>query len=101
MAHRVLPAVAVTAAFLAAGCSGSAVIQPSAAGRLDDGGVTVQAVLRDEPDGSGDVRVTFSPDKPGYHLYSIHLPPGGVGGLGIPTALTVRGLRMTGSATAD
>jgi hypothetical protein len=59
-------------------------------------------VLTVEPDGTGHVRATFSPQKPGYHLYSIDLPPGGVNGLGIPTAVSVRGdLRVTGSPTAD
>lgn len=102
MAHRLLPAVA--AAFLAIGCAGCVTGQPPAgpSGRFSDGGVTVVAVLTAEPDGTGYVRVTFSPQRPGYHLYSINLPPGGVNGLGIPTVVTVRdGLRVTGSPTAD
>jgi len=104
MARRALLAVAVTVAFLAGGCARPGVSQPSAdlSGRLDDGGVTVVATLTVEPDGTGHVRVTFSPQQPGYHLYSIHLPPGGVNGLGIPTVVKVRGgLRVTGSPTAD
>lgn len=52
--------------------------------------------------GTPERRLTFSPQKPGYHLYSIHLPPGGVSGLGIPTVVSVRdGLRTTGSPTAE
>lgn len=101
MAHRLLPALAAAAAFLVCGCAGPG---PAAgpSGRLSDGGVTAVAVLTAEPDGTGYVRVTFSPQRPGYHLYSIHLPLGGVNGLGIPTIVTVRdGLRMTGSPTAD
>lgn len=104
MAHRLLPALAVAAAFLAGGCAAPGTGQPSAgpSGRISDSGVTVAAVLTAEPDGTGYVRVTFSPQRPGYHLYSIHLPPDGVNGLGIPTTVTVRdGLRMTGSPTAD
>lgn len=104
MARRALLAVAMTAAFLVSGCARPALSQPSAdpSGRLNDGGVTVVAVLTAEPDGTGHVRVAFSPQQPGYHLYSIGLPPGGVNGLGIPTVVSVRhGLRMTGSPTAD
>ncbi len=104
MARRLLPALAVGAAFLASGCAGPGTGQPSAgpSGRISDSGVTVAAVLTAGPDGTGYVRVTFSPQRPGYHLYSIHLPPGGVNGLGIPTTVTVHDdLRMTGSPTAD
>jgi hypothetical protein len=104
MAHRALLAVAVTIAFLASGCARSGVSQPSAdpSGRLDDDGVTVVAVLTVEPDRTGHVRARFSPQKPGYHLYSIDLPPAGVNGLGIPTVVGVRGgLRVTGSPVAD
>jgi hypothetical protein len=39
-------------------------------------------------------------ERPGYHLYSINLPPDGVHGLGIPTVVSARySLRMTGSRT--
>jgi hypothetical protein len=104
MAHRVLLALAMAAAFLVSGCARLGAGQPSGgpSGRLSDSGVTVMAVLTADPEGTGYVRVTFSPQLPGYHLYSIHLPPGGVNGLGIPTVVSVRdGLRMTGSPTAD
>jgi hypothetical protein len=48
------------------------------------------------------VHVTFSPQRPGYHIDSIRLPPDGVNGLGIPTIVTVRdGLRLSGTPTAD
>ncbi|HEU5418854.1 MAG TPA: protein-disulfide reductase DsbD domain-containing protein [Streptosporangiaceae bacterium] len=104
MARSALLAAAVTVALLAGGCARPTVSRPSTdpSGRLTGGGVTVVAVLATEPDGTGHVRVTFSPQKPGYHLYSIHLPPGGVNGLGIPTVVSVRdGLRVTGSPAAD
>lgn len=104
MAHRVLLALAATAAFLISGCARPGAGQPSTdlSGRLSASGVTVVAVLTAKPDGTGDVRVTFTPQRPGYHLYSIHLPPGGVHGLGIPTVVSVRdSLRMTGSPVAD
>jgi hypothetical protein len=98
-----VPAV-VTLALLAGGCARLAASRPSAgqSGRLNDGGVAVVAELAAGPGGAGHLRVTFSPQKPGYHLYSIHLPPGGVSGLGIPTAVSTRdGLRTTGRLTAD
>ena len=101
---RALLGVAVAVAFLATGCGRPGASQPSAdlSGRLDDGGVTVVAVLTVEPDGTGHVQATFSPQRPGFHLYSIDLPSGGVNGLGIPTIVSVRGdLRVTGDPTAD
>lgn len=104
MARRVLLALAAATALLVSGCTRPSAGQPSAglAGRLSGSGVTVVAVLTAGPGGTGYVRVTFSPQRPGYHLYSIHLPPGGVHGLGIPTVVSVRdGLRMTGSPAAD
>lgn len=45
------------------------------------------------------VEVTFRPVRPGFHIYSIDLPSGG---LGIPTRVAVRaGLAATGAPTAD
>jgi hypothetical protein len=100
-----MSAAAITVALLAAGCAGPGErSQPSAdpSGRLDDGGVTVLAVLTVEPDGTRWVRAMFRPQLPGYHLYSVDLPPGGVNGLGTPTVVSVRGnLRATGRLTAD
>jgi hypothetical protein len=85
--------LAVVAGLLAGGCTGSR----SASAHFEDGGVAVVAVLD-----AGQVRVTFSPRQPGFHLYSIDLPPQGVQGLGIPTAVTVRGaLSATGRPAAD
>ncbi|MFC4905690.1 hypothetical protein [Actinomadura gamaensis] len=44
----------------------------------------------------------FRPVRPGFHLYSRDLPPGGVEGLGVATNLTVRdGLTATARPTAD
>ena len=84
---RCLLALAVAVAIVASGCARPGAGQPSAAlsGRTEDGGVTVVAVLTLGPDGTGNVRATFMPLKPGFHLYSIDLPRAGVNGLGIPT----------------
>jgi len=94
----------VSVALLAGGCAGPAESRPPAelSGRLDDSGVTVVAVLIAEPDGHQAVQATFTPQKPGYHLYSKDLPPGGVDGLGVPTTVLVGGgLRAVGSPTAN
>jgi hypothetical protein len=107
--YRALLVAAVAVACLAAGCAVPGASQPGASqpgasesGRLSDGGVTVVATLIVGPDGAGYVRATFSPQRPGYHLYSTDLPLGGVNGLGIPTTVTVRGaLRATGSPTTN
>ncbi|GII31959.1 hypothetical protein [Planotetraspora mira] len=101
--HRALLAV-VAAASLAQGCAAAGASSPSAelSGRLDDSGVTVVAALTTGPDGTRQVRAVFSPQKLGFHLYSMDLPPGGVSGLGVPTTVTVGGsLRAAGSPTAD
>jgi hypothetical protein len=48
------------------------------------------------------VSVTYRPQRPGFHLYSITLPAGGVDGLGVPTRLAVRGgLRPVGPPESD
>jgi hypothetical protein len=61
------------------------------------GGVTVTARL----DGTL-LRTTFTPEKPGFHLYSLDLPAGGVDGLGVATAVTARGsLQAAGKPAAD
>lgn len=106
MTRRVLPLLAAAAALLAAGCAGTGTRQASRAegpsGLLIDGGVAVTAVLGTGPDGTGQVRVTFTPDRSGYHLYSASLPPGGVSGLGTPTSVTAAGaLRAAGRASAS
>ncbi|WUH98990.1 protein-disulfide reductase DsbD family protein [Spirillospora sp. NBC_00431] len=45
------------------------------------------------------VKVTFRPTRPGFHIYSLDLPPGG---LGIPTRVGVRaGLKATGAPSAN
>lgn len=88
------------AALLPAGCSSN---RPGTPARTDvtatvaRNGVQVTAVVS-----SSTVRVTYRPQRPGFHLYSSSLPAAGVDGLGVPTLLGVRGgLRATGPATAD
>ncbi|HWJ10392.1 MAG TPA: hypothetical protein VNS46_13520 [Nocardioides sp.] len=52
-----------------------------AEGPVEAGGVRVSASLQ----GSSVVRVHFEPLRPGFHIYSLTLPAGGVDGLGVPT----------------
>ena len=71
-------------------------------GSLDSDGVSVQ--LRWTPDlrGGGVLEATFAPLQPGFHLYSIALPPTGVSGVGRPTSLSVGGaLVAEGPVTAN
>jgi hypothetical protein len=45
------------------------------------------------------VKVTFRPTRPGFHIYSLALPPDGIG---IPTRVNVRaGLEATGPPVAN
>lgn len=50
-------------------------------GPVEAGGVRVSASFET----SSLVRVRFAPLQPGFHIYSLTLPEGGVDGLGIPT----------------
>jgi thiol-disulfide isomerase/thioredoxin len=64
---------------------------------FSEGGVDVTLTVHDSA-----VVATFRPQQPGFHIYSVDLPEGGVNGLGIPTRLAVRGgLTATGPPTAD
>jgi hypothetical protein len=48
------------------------------------------------------VKVTYRPTRPGFHVYSVEMPSGGVDGIGIPTRLGVSGgLQADGPPVAD
>lgn len=109
LAFPLLP-LALAAAASGCGSSGARPSPPASsparaagiAGELADGGVAVSASMVPGPGETSDVRVRFAPRRPGFHLYSVNLPSGGVGGLGTPTIVTVGGgLRQTGKAVAD
>jgi hypothetical protein len=86
--------LALAVPILLAGCA-HAPARPVTA--FTDGGVTVTITVS-----AGAVRAVYRPTRPGFHVYSVDLPAGGVGGLGVPTRLGVRGgLVATGRATAD
>lgn len=65
------------------------------------GGVTVK-VRAESRDGDLQVLAELRPEQPGFHLYSLTLPNGGIDGIGIPTRIRAEGgLRATGPATTD
>jgi cytochrome c biogenesis DsbD-like protein len=84
------------------GCSSSAATTTLATATRAQASVTVRASLIDRGSDGWQLTVQFVPPSPGFHLYSLSLPNGGVQGLGIPTRLSVRGaLTAAGAVTAD
>lgn len=64
-----------------------------------DQGVTVAMHLSAD---SKQLLTTFTPQHPGFHLYSVGLPADGIEGLGRPTRVEVAGaLRSRGPLTAE
>jgi hypothetical protein len=88
------------AILIATGCGGGTSAQPET--HATAGGVTVDVTLAP---GSSDQRmllVTFTPQHPGFHIYSVALPARGVDGVGIPTRVAVRGgLAAAGKPSAN
>ncbi|MFN2465692.1 MAG: hypothetical protein ABR598_05435 [Candidatus Dormibacteria bacterium] len=92
---RLTAALLAVAVLAVAGCSSSSSTP------VDRGGVTVSARLERSGD-SYRLLTTFTPDKPGFHVYSISLPDGGVDGIGVPTRIRARsGLDSLGRAQAN
>ncbi|MEY9962491.1 hypothetical protein ABIA33_000517 [Streptacidiphilus sp. MAP12-16] len=69
------------------GCGSNRPPQPT--GHATAQGVTVTVTLLPTANGQRELRATFSPQRPGFHIYSIDLPTQGIDGLGIPTRLSV------------
>jgi hypothetical protein len=64
-----------------------------------DQGVTVSMHLSAD---AKQLLTTFTPQRPGFHLYSVSLPADGIEGLGRPTRVEVSGaLRSRGPLTAE
>jgi hypothetical protein len=94
-----LPAALV--ALLPAGCAHPLPAAPVRRAALRANGVSVRVEVRNDGDGYL-LEARFSPDRAGFHLYSVDLPDGGIDGLGFPTRIRVRGgLAATGRAVAD
>ncbi|WP_034086850.1 hypothetical protein [Streptacidiphilus albus] len=75
---------------------------PEPTGHATAHGVTVSVTLVPVANGQRELRATFSPQQPGFHIYSIDLPAQGIDGLGIPTRLSVQGgLTAVGRPTAS
>jgi hypothetical protein len=84
-----------------AGCSSTPATTVLATAAQTQARVTVRVSLIDQGSMGWQLEVLFVPPSPGFHLYSLSLPDGGVEGLGIPTRLSVRGaLVATGAVTA-
>lgn len=65
-------------------------------------GVTVSVNVKDRSATRATIVATFSPDKPGFHLYSADLPADGIQGVGRPIKVTPQGsLRSAGKLTAN
>ncbi|MFE9451985.1 hypothetical protein [Streptomyces sp. NPDC006739] len=80
---------AAAALLIVSGCGEERVSEPTEHATAN--GVTVTVTLLAPDHGQRELRATFSPQRPGFHIYSIDLPPQGVDGLGIPTRLSVHG----------
>jgi hypothetical protein len=90
---------ATAAALVCAAACTSAKASPATA-RFAAEGVAVTVTVTRSASGHATVQVVLAPQRPGFHLYSIALPPGGAEGVGRPIAVTVRGaLHGDGSLT--
>ncbi|MFB7978624.1 hypothetical protein ACWF95_14480 [Streptomyces vinaceus] len=65
--------------------------QPAPTTSFTEQGVTVTLTVSDWHASTGTLSAVFTPERKGFHLYSTDLPPGGVEGVGRPTALAVSG----------
>jgi hypothetical protein len=88
------------AVLLLSGCGPQRAPEPT--GLATASGVTVTVALLPASNGQRELRATFSPHQPGFHIYSIDLPAQGIDGMGIPTRLSVQGgLSAVGKPTAN
>jgi hypothetical protein len=102
---RLLTASATAAAIAAGGAVYTIQRQdkaPPVLAQFTDQGVTVTIKVTDRSGPHTTIETTFTPQHPGFHLYSIDLPADGVGGVGRPTKVTAQGmLRAAGPLTAQ
>ncbi|MGP3690524.1 hypothetical protein ACTVZO_38510 [Streptomyces sp. IBSNAI002] len=87
------------------GCGQEKESQPehaAAVAEFKENGVTVKLSVSDWKASAGTLVATFTPDKPGYHLYSADLPADGIEGVGRPTEIRLGGTAAaTGALQAD
>ncbi|WP_194904341.1 hypothetical protein [Catenulispora rubra] len=70
--------------------------------QFSESGVIVVVNVKDRTATRASLAVTFTPDRPGFHLYSIDLPPNGIQGVGRPTSVTTQGvLHAAGPESAE
>jgi hypothetical protein len=70
--------------------------------RFDEQGVTVTVTWAKRSGASATLDVTFTPDRPGFHLYSADLPADGIDGVGRPLTIAAGGvLHAAGRPTTD
>jgi hypothetical protein len=99
--------ILVSTLFLATACARSPLLAsgtPLQLATSTENSVTVTISLELDSAGQAWLAATFSPDEPGYHLYSMDLPRAGVDGLGRPTLLELAsgsGLQASGPLVAS
>jgi hypothetical protein len=86
-------AIGVTTAVLIASASAWLLTRPdgpkpSPVAQFSSDGVTVTVSVKDRSANHATIVATFSPDQPGYHLYSADLPANGIQGVGRPIKVT-------------
>lgn len=86
-----LATVAALAALAACGQHPAKQAGPAPTTRFSENGVTVTLSVSDWKSSKGTLTAVFTPDKPGFHLYSTDLPATGVEGVGRPTTVAVAG----------
>ncbi|MEY9855081.1 hypothetical protein ABH935_000680 [Catenulispora sp. GAS73] len=100
-------AIGAVAALLVAGAATwfatrSDTPKQSTVARFTSQGVTVTITVKDHVASHATIVATFTPQKPGFHLYSADLPANGIQGVGRPIKVVPQGkLHGTGPLTAD
>lgn len=95
-----------------AGCASSSKAQSDGAAgggratsplaQFSDQGVSVTIGVKDRSSTRATLVATFTPDRPGFHLYSVDMPATGINGVGRPISMVAQGaLTSSGPLTAE